>query len=50
MEYSKLVQLGLLQDSDQQNAAQMGLFNMLSQIGAASAPRTSPTPPPIDLS
>ena len=50
MDYSKLVQLGLLQDSDQQNAAQMGLFNMLSQIGAASAPRTSPTPPPIDLS
>jgi hypothetical protein len=50
MDYSKLVQLGLLQDNDQQNAAQMGLFNMLSQIGAASAPRTSPTPPPIDLS
>tara|TARA_R110000823_G_scaffold308066_1_gene431506 strand:+ start:248 stop:1549 length:1302 start_codon:yes stop_codon:yes gene_type:complete len=50
MDYSKLVQLGLLQDSDQQNAAQMGLFNMLSQIGAASAPRTSPTPPPMDLS
>jgi len=49
MDYSKLVQLGLLQDSDQQNAAQMGLFSLLSQIGAASAPRTSPTPPPINL-
>ena len=49
MDYSKLVQLGLLQGSDQQDAARMGLFNILSQIGAASAPRTSPTPPPIDL-
>lgn len=50
MDYSDLVKLGLLGAQDQKDAALMGLLNLGSQIGAASAPRTSPTPPPIDLS
>ena len=50
MDYSDLVKLGLLGAQDRKDAALMGLLNLGSQIGAASAPRTSPTPPPIDLS
>lgn len=49
MDYSDLVKLGLLGAQDRKDAALMGLLNLGSQIGAASAPRTSPTPPPIDL-
>lgn len=48
--YIDLIESGLLDGTDQRDAGLLGLFSLGQQIGAASAPRFSPTPPPVDLS
>lgn len=45
-----LVEAGLLKPSSQQDAALQALFAIGNQIANRSAPRLSPTPPPMDLS
>ena len=45
-----LVKYGLLGAGDQKDAALMALFNLGAQIGNRSAPRLTPTPPPLDMS
>ena len=48
--YIDLIESGLLDGTDQRDAGLLGLFSLGQQIGAASAPRFSPTSPPVDLS
>lgn len=47
--YDDFINAGLLSPNAEREAALMGLFALGSQIGNRSAPRLSPTPPPMDL-
>jgi hypothetical protein len=47
--YDDLMKAGLLGPTSQRDAALMGLFSLGGQIGRRSAPRLSPTAPPLDL-
>jgi len=47
--YDDFINAGLLSPNAEREAALMGLFAMGNQIGNRSAPRLSPTPPPMDL-
>ena len=49
VDYSKFMQMGLMSPSAKSDAAWMGLLQLAGQLGARGAPRTTPTPPPIDL-
>jgi len=47
--YDDFINAGLLSPNAEREAALMGLFALGNQIGNRSAPRLSPTPPPMDL-
>lgn len=47
--YEDFINAGLLSPNAEREAALMGLFALGNQIGNRSAPRLSPTPPPMDL-
>ena len=47
--YEDFINAGLLNPNAERRAALMGLFALGNQIGNRSAPRLSPTPPPMDL-
>ena len=47
--YDDFITAGLLSPKTEREAALMGLFALGNQIGNRSAPRLSPTPPPMDL-
>lgn len=47
--YDDFMTAGLINPKAEREAALMGLFALGNQIGNRSAPRLSPTPPPMDL-
>ena len=49
VDYSKFMKMGLMSPSSKSDAAWAGLLQLAGQFGARGAPRTTPTPPPIDL-